>query len=311
MCHYLETDDSALRTWLAGLRGHDRRVDVSRLDRVSIVTPIQARWPKCHLFDGGAIFPSLRRRLVETNNVTESLRCLPVGKTPTAAWPEPDGFSRYMLLPPHGSANALLLESPAPESLLHRIIARLKRRVPKKKPSKFLPIKDFALDKCVKDFALDPGRGRNRDGHWSTGREDGWTVLPTGRREELKQAGVRFEEHLDRSRSPAYSDGRHGRPRRRCTSLPPPGSFACVAMTRHEEAPAETPGTVKASEEIPGKGKEPAESLGNEEALAKMPGNEETPAPWLLMFPRMKLSQLDRRSRRRSHSRTRVEEMFD
>ncbi|KAM7218990.1 hypothetical protein V8F06_005582 [Rhypophila decipiens] len=338
MRHYLETDDSALRTWLAGLRGG---INGSRLDGGCVVTPI---WPECHLFDGGAIFPRLRRRLADKNIVTESLRCLDT----TAAWPEPDGFSRYMLLPAHGNAKALLKkallkshvsESEKTSAKLPRWIRGLSKRRPvslaEKEPSKLLPIKDFALDKCVKDFALDPGRGWNRDGHWSTGREDGWTVLPTGRREELKAAGVRFEEHLAdlRYRSPAYSDGRHGRRRRRCTSLPPPGSFVCVAMTGvtgHDEPNAEIPGKGKAPEFDPAvvslKPREDYQAYPRKQALAfgrgfrieagpeapaEMSGNEEAPGPWLLIFPRMKLSQLDRRSRRRSLSRTRIEEMFD
>ncbi|KAK1768132.1 hypothetical protein QBC33DRAFT_558299 [Phialemonium atrogriseum] len=68
--------------------------------------------------------------------------------------------------------------------------------------------------------------------------------------------------------------GRSVQRHRRATSEPPPGSFAIANLP----------------------------SVGNNYALVKS---------LQVIFPRMKLSQLDRRSRRRSLSRTRVAEMFD
>ncbi|KAK3352588.1 hypothetical protein B0T25DRAFT_478190 [Lasiosphaeria hispida] len=98
------------------------------------------------------------------------------------------------------------------------------------------------------DLCLDSSRGRNRDGIWSTGQH------PAAKK--IKDEG-----------------GRYGRPRRRCGSEPPPGSFAAA------DFPLPSQFAVMAKMEI--------------------------------MYPRMTLGELDRRSRRRSLSRTRIEEMFD
>ncbi|KAK0715257.1 hypothetical protein B0H67DRAFT_553820 [Lasiosphaeris hirsuta] len=98
------------------------------------------------------------------------------------------------------------------------------------------------------DLCLNPSRGRNRDGIWSTGQ------YPAA--EKWKDEG-----------------GRYGRPRRRCGSEPPPGSFAAADFP--------------------------------------LPSKFEIMARMEILYPRMTLRELDRRSRRRSLSRTRIEDMFD
>lgn len=67
-------------------------------------------------------------------------------------------------------------------------------------------------------------------------------------------------------------EGRYGRTRRRCTSEPPPGAFTHAFLG----------------------------------PLEKLPTHK-----LVVSFPNMKVTEMDRRSRRRSLSRTRIEEMFD
>ncbi|KAK4153026.1 hypothetical protein C8A00DRAFT_15739 [Chaetomidium leptoderma] len=104
------------------------------------------------------------------------------------------------------------------------------------------------------DLSLRAGRGRNCDGIWATGQKEGSSAHGKG--------GPGGD-----------SDSRGGRPRRRCTSEPPPGIFVDGVLPS-------TSAVVMAY------------SLR-------------------IIHPRMTLSQLDRRSRRRSLSRTHIEEMFD
>ncbi|KAK4044077.1 hypothetical protein C8A01DRAFT_12411 [Parachaetomium inaequale] len=97
------------------------------------------------------------------------------------------------------------------------------------------------------DLSIRAGRGRNCDGIWATGRNP---------------SGIRDDE-----------DGRPSRPRRRCTSEPPPGVFAA--------------------------------------AFVPLPKEVHYTRRVQILYARMTLSQLDKRSRRRSLSRGRIEEMFD
>ncbi|KAH8880272.1 hypothetical protein GQ53DRAFT_755253 [Thozetella sp. PMI_491] len=103
------------------------------------------------------------------------------------------------------------------------------------------------------DLGLNPGRGRNRDGVWSTGQ------TPSRREGKQDPDGV-------------YR-GRQARIRQRSTSEPPPGSFTSANF------PAADPSVTDILLQV--------------------------------QFPRMSLARLDARSRRRSLSRTRIEEMFD
>jgi hypothetical protein len=183
---------------------------------------IQAELP---LYDGGVFMPSLRRTLEKavgtgTRRGPRDNRWL--GKREqsefgtTASFPEERGAMRFIMQPCWNDRKNT----------------------------------DMIRLGCSKklDLNLNPGRGRNRNGIWSTGQHQV-------------------------SRDEGTSQGREGRLRRRCASLPPPGSFTTTYIGEHNPLPSR--------------------------------------ARIQVTFPRMTLAQLDRRSRRRSLSRTRIEEMFD
>ncbi|KAM7191318.1 hypothetical protein V8F20_009373 [Naviculisporaceae sp. PSN 640] len=246
MRHYLETDDSAMRAWLADTgwlevprappkhsivarevwdsEGRSMRTMAERAqlrqDRSLIETLADSR-----LYNGDILAPTLRRGLDELDIGMHKASRIPAFRLQdlhgpdrlwdsVPIWPEVEKYSRHMVIPEYGLRFYLAFQLDRPKD-------------------------------SIKDFNINPGRGRDRDGHWSTGR-----ASPS-----------------------ATADGRYARGRRRCTSLPPPGSFA--------------------SADIPAYGR------------LRLPGE------LIFMFPRMRVSQLDRRSRRRSLSRTRIEELFD
>lgn len=247
MLHYVENDDSALRAWIADIghsavRSDQARVgfevvkgyktlseyDISFIRKYQPSLAIQDRRP---LFGGGILHPSIRRGLDQNDiglhgrdrqpdfySLDGSLFGFPRTVNSVPFWPETRGWQRHILWP-KSSDRAREDTDTNPWWSRWKLF-----RVP------------------TLDLSTRPGRGLNRDGHWSTGRPP-------------------------RHGTP---DGRHERERKRCTSEPPPGSFAS----------AEVPKVYDGS------------------------GID-------LIFPRMTFSQLDRRSRSRSLSRTRIAEMFD
>ena len=243
MLHYIENDDWAFRAWIADTGYVTVRSDQTHLgfevvkrwkylnkNCISIVRKYQpnlAIQDCCPLFDGGILGPSIRRGLdqydiglhgKDRQPDFESLDIpgLPRNIESVPFWPERDPWPRHILWP--------------------QSIYRLRELG--------LSLSNFPwwTRRSVLDLSIRPGRGLNRDGHWSTGQ-------PLRRR---------------------AADGRYMRERRRCTSEPPPGSFS--------------------SAEIP--------------AIYDLTGMD-------IIFPRMTFSQIDRRSRSRSLSRTRIAEMFD
>ncbi|KAK0643392.1 hypothetical protein B0T16DRAFT_459544 [Cercophora newfieldiana] len=203
--------------------GHWTRKDTAHIHAVQSKTATQTRLP---LYDGGVFIPYLRRSLEQKaavgtrrgprdnrwmlNQISSELGC-------TVAYPEERGAMRFILQPSWEEAR---LGEGRVELLRSKTL----------------------------DMSLNPGRGRNSDGIWSTGQRPNWG----------KERG---------------GQGRYGRLRKRSTSLPPPGSFTSANVGIHSPVP-------------------PFSQLQ-------------------VIFPRMTLAQMDRRSRRRSLSRTRIEEMFD
>lgn len=243
MLHYIENDDSALRAWIAdygllSVRSDQKHVgfevskgfadknkildkdDISYIQKHQPNLAIQDQNP---LFSGGTLGPSLRRGLDQYDIGIHGKHRDPRFKrmeTPgprniesVPFWPERNSWPRHFLWP-------------------------MSRDQLKECTDFSLPDPPWWTRGSVLDFSIRPGRGLNRNGHWSTGQ-------PPRNRE---------------------TDGRYERERKRCTSEPPPRSFA--------------------SAEVDG-------------------------SSIYIIFPRMSFSQLDRRSRSRSLSRTRIAGMFD
>ena len=186
--------------------------------------PKMAMQHRLHLYNGGLSTPHLRRYMDQDTVGTRRGRRdnkwranwrgqMAVGST--ESFPEENGEMRFVIQPAWGDSH----DNP----LIHSY--------------------EWFLD-----LSLNPGRGRNTDGIWATGRN------------------VR----------PRKGEGRHGRPRRRSTSLPPHGTFSVAYIG----------------------------------ARAARYRYEDT-SRLVILYPHMSLTQLDRRSRRRSLSRTRIEEQFD
>jgi len=203
--------------------GHWTAKDTSHLQSLRDKVAVQTKLP---LYDGGIFMPPLRwifdhragggtRRGPGDNKWVANLNHAAIGST--ASFPEECRTMRFILQPVWEDRRSGL------DILLMQQF--------------------WALD-----LDLNPGRGRNRDGIWSTGQHPTWG------------------ENGD-------YEGRYARVRRRCTSLPPPGSFTAAYIGAQDKQPP----TSKVQ----------------------------------LIFPRMTLAQMDRRSRRRSVSRTRIAEMFD
>ncbi|KAK3687688.1 hypothetical protein B0T22DRAFT_457818 [Podospora appendiculata] len=258
--HYFETDDAALRTWISLAasppvsQGPWTRTPSSRgygMNRPYLAQQYRLRfnqymyrqgktWSGNHeshvrairskmtaqkpreLYDGGAFIPGLLQHFFQFEFLAHEVGGDVPGSRPnTIRWTQLPGYQPVNPEKPPTSMRYILQE---------QWTARIMRENMFSLGDESLPL----------DLSLNRGRGRCREGIWSTRQR------------------------------PQGPNRRH---RRRSASEPPEGSFMTADLCLL--SPASDPNTLE------------------------------------FVFPRMTLAQLDKRSRRRSLSRTRIQEMFD
>ncbi|KAK3323978.1 hypothetical protein B0T19DRAFT_486238 [Cercophora scortea] len=187
----------------------------------AIRSKIAAQKPR-RLYDGGSFIPGLLQHLFQFEFLAHDVGDDELGARPNNVhWTQLPNYQPVRPEKPPASMRYILQQQ-------WRCCSLRRRRF------------SLSNEPTPVDLSLNRGRGRSREGIWSTGQRP---------------------------------DGPKGCHRRRCASEPPEGSFMTADLCLLN--PASDPNTLE------------------------------------FVFPRMTLAQLDRRSRRRSLSRTRIREMFD